>query len=75
MNKKQLYTALSRTTKFKYIHAENLKSKYKYTVNNIQEVKSIGYSEYQKGKIYKIEFDDESIYIGSTIKTLKMRQK
>ena len=75
MNKKQLYTALSRTTKFKYIHAENLKSKYTYNVNNIQEVKSIGHTECQKGKIYKIEFEGESIHIESTIKTLEMRLK
>ena len=57
MNKKQLYTALSRTTKFKYIHAENLRSKYTYTVNNKHEVQSIGHTEYQNGKIYKIEFE------------------
>ena len=75
MNKKQLYTALSRTTKFKCIHAENLKFKYTYTVNNKHEVQSIGHTEYQNGKIYKIQFDDESIHFGSTIKTLKMRLK
>ena len=55
MNKKQLCTALSRTTKFKYIHAENLESKYTYTVNNKHEVQSTGHTEYQNGKIYKIE--------------------
>ena len=54
MNKKQLHTALSRTTKFKYIHAESLKSKYTYNVNNKHEVKSIGHTEYQNGKIYKL---------------------
>ena len=71
MNKKQLYTALSRTTKFEYIHAENLKSKYNYTIKNKHEVVSTGHTEYQKGKIYKIQFEDGSIYIGSTIKTLE----
>ena len=75
MNKKQLYTALSRTTKFEYIHAENLKSKCEYNAKNKHEVVSIGHTEYQKGKIYKIQFEDGSIYIGSTIKTLETRLK
>ena len=52
MNKKQLYTALSRTTKFEYLHVENLKDAYHY-------------------KIYRVDFDDAKIYIGSTIKTLE----
>ena len=75
MNKKQIYTTLSRTTKFKYIDAYNLESKYTYTVNNKHEVQLIGHTKYQNGKIYKIEFDDESIYIDSTIKTIEMRLK
>ena len=75
MNKKQLYTALSRTTKFEYIYAENLKANYTYTVKNKHEVVSIGHTEYQNGKIYKIELEDGSIYIGSTIKTLETRLK
>ena len=75
MKKTQLYTALSRTTKFKYIHVENLKTKYSNSKKNKHEVKSIGHTEYQNGKIYKIEFDDGSIYIGSTIKTLEKRLK
>ena len=65
MNKKQLYTALSRTTKFKSIHAENLKTKYSNSKKNKLEVKSKGHTEYQNGKIYKIEFDDGSIYISA----------
>ena len=34
-----------------------------------------GHTEYQNGKIYKIEFNDESIYIGPTINTLETRLK
>ena len=36
---------------------------------------TIGHTEYQKGKIYKIDFDDCKIYVGSTIKTLENRLK
>ena len=75
MNKKQLYTAMSRTTKFQYLHVENLKQKYTYNAENKHEVRSIGHTEYQNGKIYKTEFDDGSIYIGSTIKILDNRMK
>ena len=63
MNKKQLYTALSRTTKFEYIHAENLNAKYTYNSKNKHEVVSIGHAEYLKGKIYKVEFDDGTLYM------------
>ena len=75
MNKKQLYTALSRTTKFEYIHAENLKSKCEYNAKNKHEVVSIGHTEYQNWKIYKIQFEDGRIYIGFTIKILEKRLK
>ena len=57
------------------MHAENLKEKYEYSVKNKHEVVSIGHTEYQKGKIYKILFEDGSMYIGSTIKTLETRLK
>ena len=75
MNKKQLYTVLSRTTKFEIIHVENLQKIYTYSVENKHEVRSIGHTEYKNGTIYKIEFDNNSIYIESTINTLKMRLK
>ena len=75
MNKKQLYTALSRTTEFKYIHVENLKAKYSNSKKNKLDIKSIGHTEYQIGKIYNIEFDDGSKYISSTIKTREKRLK
>ena len=73
MNKQQLYTALSRTTKFEYLHVENIKDAYHYNPKNKHEVLSIGHSEYQNGKIYRVDFDDAKIYIGSTIKTLEKR--
>ena len=75
MNKKQLYAAMSRTTKFEYIHVENIQKIYTYSVENKHEVRSIGHTEHQNVKIYKIEFDNNTIYIGSSINTLKMRLK
>ena len=54
---------------------EYQRQKYTYNAENKHEVWSIGHTEYQKGKIYKIEFDDGSIYIGSTIKTPDNRMK
>ena len=52
-----------------------MKTKYSQTKKNKHEVKSIGHTEYKNGKIYKMEFEDGSIYIGSTIKTLEKRLK
>ena len=73
MNKKHMYTALSRSTKFEYIHIDNQKKTYYYNQHNKHETISIGQTEYQNGKIYRIDFDDSKIYIGSTIKSLEER--
>ena len=62
MDKKQLYTALSRTTKIDHIHANNK------LFNNIYKVRrqpildltnSKLNSIYQNGKIYKVTFNDD----------------
>ena len=50
MNKKQLHTAMSRTTKFEYLLVENLRQKYTYNAENKHKVQSIGHTEYQKRK-------------------------
>ena len=73
MNKKEMYTALSRTTKFEYIHVQGLKKVYRYYRRNKHETIPIGHSEYQNGNIYRIDFEDEHIYIGSTTKKLEKR--
>ena len=73
MNKKHMYTALSRTTKFEYIHIENPRERYWQKTSNKHETISIGHTEYQNGKIYRVDFDDGSIYIGSTARTLEKR--
>ena len=78
MDKKQLYTALSRTTKFDFIHVKNkeLNNKYFNRKQPILElVNSRFNSLYKNGKIYKVTFDNGMVYIGSTCEELKTRLK
>ena len=78
MDKKQLYTALSRTTKIKYIHLSNKEVKNKYFNRRqptLEVVNSKFNSLYKNGKIYKVTFENENIYIGSTCEELKTRLK
>ena len=78
MDKKQLYTALSRTTKLKYIHLNNRELCHLYYVRE-QPVDEISKMErdlkYNNGKIYKIEFTNGKVYVGSTCEDLKTRLK
>ena len=78
MDKKQLYTALSRTTKFKYIHVNNKEFNNKY-FNRKKPVLELTNSRfnilYKNGKIYKVTFSDGSVYIGSTCEDLQTRLK
>ena len=76
MCKKELYTALSRCTKFYQIHINKkmLKQQYFVKTSNEHKICKIGKNEFQNGKIYKIEFkNSDNIYIGSTIESLKHR--
>ena len=78
MNKKQLYTALSRTTRINYIHLNNKEIKNKYFNQRqptLELVNSKFNSLYKNGKIYKVTFENEYIYIGSTYEELKTRLK
>ena len=70
-----MYTALSRTTKFDYIHLDNnkLKSEYECVKNNNILVMKPRQTEFKDGKIYRIDFDNEDIYIGSTICSIEKR--
>lgn len=75
MDKKQLYTALSRPTKFEYIHLDNKKINSCYRVRRqpyLGLVNSRWNSLYKNGKIYKVEVG-EKIYIGSTCEDLETR--
>ena len=73
MDKRQLYTALSRTTKYEYIHVDKLSEQYwTKTKKDIIE-RSIKFTEYKTGKIYRIKFDNGKFYIGSTKNTIEQR--
>ena len=78
MNKKQLYTALSRTTKLEYIHLNNKETNNKY-FNKRQPVLELVNSKfnslYKNGKIYKVTFNNGIVYIGSTCEELETRLK
>ena len=76
MDKKQLYTALSRTTKFEYIHLNKneINSIYKIRQHpNLELINSRFNSQFNNGKIYEIKFDNDKIYIGSTCEELEKR--
>ena len=76
MDKKQLYTALTKTTKFEYIHLNNKKLNNKYFNRKkpkIELTNSKFNVLYKNGKIYKATFSDKSVYIGSTCEDLQTR--
>lgn len=77
MDKKMLYTALSRTHKFEFIHLnfKDLKTKYKYRGQPIIElVNSKFNSLFKNGKIYEVSFKHSNkLYIGSTCDDLQTR--
>ena len=78
MDKKQLYTALSRTTKFDHIHIFNRQLNNKYFVRKQPVLELINArlnSLYKNGKIYKVTFSDKRVYIGSTCEELETRLK
>ena len=78
MDKKQLYTALSRTTKLEHIHLDNCDLNRRYHVRRQSEeeiAKSASDLKYNNGKIYKIVFSNGKIYVGSTCDDLKTRLK
>ena len=79
MDKKQLYTSLSRTTKFEFLHLDNKtlnKNYYNRRMPTLELINSKFNSLYKNGKIYKITFNkNENIYIGSTCEELKTRLK
>ena len=78
MDKKQLYTALSRTTKLRFIHLDNKELSRRYHVRKQSDeeiAKSPVDPKYNRGKIYKVVFSNGEIYVGSTILELDERMK
>lgn len=79
MDKKQLYTCLSRTTKYEYIHLDSHELNYCYRIREqprLELVNSHFNSDYLKGKIYKITLKKcDKVYIGSTCEELETRLK
>ena len=78
MDKKQLYTALSRTTKFEYIHVNNKVFNRKYFNRRspvLELVNSKFNSLHKNGKIYKVTFSNKMVYIDSTCEELATRLK
>ena len=78
LQKCQPCTALSRTTKFEYIHLNNKELNKRYFSRkqpHLELVNSKFNSLYKNSKIYKVVFNDGSIYIGSTCEELETRLK
>ena len=73
MDKKQLYTALSRTTKFEHLHVDKLNERYWIKKNTDIIARRIKFTEYKTGKIYRVKFDNGKFYIGSTKNTIEAR--
>ena len=78
MEKKQLYTALSRTKRLSFIHLDDDKLLSFYSERrkpNLERINSRSNSLYKDGKIYEVYFSDGSIYVGSTCEELETRLK
>ena len=77
MDKKQLYTALSRTTELNHVHLDTTKLNPKYKIRMpplCVTVNSYFNDDYHNGQIYKITFKhNDKLYIGSSIRNLQER--
>ena len=77
MDKKQLYTALSRTTELNHIHLGTTKLNPKYEIRmppHYVTVNSYFNDDYHNGQIYKITFKhNDELYIGSSIRNPQER--
>ena len=78
MDKKQLYTALSRTTELNHIHLDTAKLNPEYKISMppcCVTVNSYFNDDYHNGQIYKITFKhNDKLYIGSSMRNLKERR-
>ena len=78
MDKKQLYTALSRTTELNHIHLDTAKLNPEYKISMSPccvTVNSYFNDDYHNGQIYKITFKhNDKLYIASSMRNLKERR-
>ena len=77
MDKKQLYTALSRTTKLDHIHLDTAKLNQEYEIRMpplTVTVNSYFNDEYHNGQVYKITFEhNNKLYFGCSTRNLQER--
>ena len=77
MDKKQLYTALSRTTKLDHIHLDTAKLNQEYEIRMAPltvTVNSYFNDEYHNGQVYKITFEhNNKLYFGCSTRNLQER--
>lgn len=76
MNLPLLYTAISRTRDYKFVHINKneINDKYVKPFNKLELVNSHFISLYKDGKIYEIVFPENDLhYIGQTCKSLEKR--
>ena len=79
MDKKRLYTCLSRTTHYDYIHLDNQKLNRKYVPRDqprLELMNSDFNSDFLRGKIYRVTFENsDKVYVGSTCENLDLLLK
>ena len=77
MDKKQLYTALSRTTEVNHIHLDTIKLNPKSKIRmppRCVTVNSYFNDDHHNEQVYKITFKhNDKLYIGSSIRNLQER--
>ena len=72
MDKKMMYTALSRTTKWEYVHLNGNNYIFETRKNQFRSI-GVGFNKWKDCLIYKISSDNDNVYIGMTCKTLDER--
>ena len=80
MTANELYVAISRTTRFEFVHLDASLLKKKYFFHDFEKEENTTYNctknkKYGNGKIYKITTKDNKVYIGSTTDTIKKRRE
>lgn len=74
MDKKLIYTAITRGTKFSNIHSDiSTKKVYKNIIPDNKEFSTEKGGKYANGKIYEIKFSNDKYYIGITTKSITQR--